>query len=65
MILSQNAKDSHQLWEEELKSRSKLGLRLFQLDKEKNDLSDQVVKQKKFRQLHVFTYFCSIIHIFL
>lgn len=47
MILSQNAKDSHQLWEEELKSRSKLGLRLFQLDKEKNDLSDQVDSEKK------------------
>lgn len=57
MILSQNAKDSHQLWEEELKSRSKLGLRLFQLDKEKNDLSDQVVKQKKIQTVACFYIF--------
>ncbi|XP_078273549.1 ankyrin repeat domain-containing protein 26 isoform X2 [Rhinoraja longicauda] len=47
VTLSQNAKDSHQLWEEELKSRSKLGLRVFQLDKEKNDLADQVDSEKK------------------
>ncbi|XP_051886608.1 ankyrin repeat domain-containing protein 26 isoform X2 [Pristis pectinata] len=52
VILSQNAKDSHQLWEEELKSRSKLGLRLIQLDKEKNDLSDQVdIEKKKVKKL--------------
>ncbi|XP_067855629.1 ankyrin repeat domain-containing protein 26 isoform X4 [Heptranchias perlo] len=46
-MLSQNAKDSHQLWEEELKSRSKLGLRLSQLDREKDDLAGQVESERK------------------
>ncbi|XP_059834294.1 ankyrin repeat domain-containing protein 26 isoform X1 [Hypanus sabinus] len=43
----QNAKDSHQQLEGELKSRSKLGLRLAQLEKVKKELSDQVELEKK------------------
>lgn len=43
-MLSHNAQDSHALWEEELKSRSKLGLRLAELEKEKGELSSQVTK---------------------
>ncbi|XP_062913899.1 ankyrin repeat domain-containing protein 26-like [Mobula hypostoma] len=43
----QNAKDSHQQLEEELKSRSKLALRHAQLEKVKKELSDQVELEKK------------------
>ncbi|XP_078424143.1 ankyrin repeat domain-containing protein 26 isoform X6 [Cetorhinus maximus] len=51
-MLSQSAKDSHQLWEEELKTRSKLGLRLSQLSREKDDLAGQVeVERKKVKKL--------------
>ncbi|MEE6480994.1 hypothetical protein FKM82_012723 [Ascaphus truei] len=45
--LSQSAHDSHNLWEEELKSRSRLGVRLAELDREKADLSDQVETERK------------------
>ncbi|XP_041072394.1 ankyrin repeat domain-containing protein 26 isoform X6 [Carcharodon carcharias] len=54
-MLSQSAKDSHQLWEEELKTRSKLGLRLSQLSREKDDLAGQVeVERKKVKKLVEF-----------
>ncbi|XP_068169266.1 ankyrin repeat domain-containing protein 26-like isoform X10 [Antennarius striatus] len=45
--LTHTAQDSQALWEEELKSRSKLGLRLAELEKEKGDLSTQVEIEKK------------------
>ncbi|XP_038637085.1 ankyrin repeat domain-containing protein 26 isoform X2 [Scyliorhinus canicula] len=54
-MLSQSAKDSHQLWEEELKTRSKLGLRLSQLNREKDDLTGQVeIEKKKVKKLAEF-----------
>lgn len=40
--MSHTAQDSQALWEEELKSRSKLGVRLAELEKEKGELSAQV-----------------------
>ncbi|XP_078113573.1 ankyrin repeat domain-containing protein 26 isoform X2 [Sander vitreus] len=46
-MLSHTAQDSQALWEEELKSRSKLGLRLAELEKEKGDLSTQMEMEKK------------------
>nr|XP_029138652.1 ankyrin repeat domain-containing protein 26-like isoform X1 [Labrus bergylta] len=46
-MLSHTAQDSKALWEEELKSRSKLGLRLAELEKEKGDLSTQMEIEKK------------------
>ncbi|XP_062316977.1 ankyrin repeat domain-containing protein 26 [Osmerus eperlanus] len=46
-VLSHTAQDSHALWEEELKSRSKLGLRLAELEKEKGELSSQMDMEKK------------------
>ncbi|XP_077567502.1 ankyrin repeat domain-containing protein 26 [Stigmatopora nigra] len=46
-MLSNTAHDSQALWEEELKSRSKLGLRLAQLEKEKGELDNQVEVEKK------------------
>lgn len=42
-MLSHTAHDSQALWEEELKSRSKLGLRLAELEKEKGELNTQVI----------------------
>uniref|UniRef100_A0A1A8Q4R9 Ankyrin repeat domain 30B n=3 Tax=Nothobranchius rachovii TaxID=451742 RepID=A0A1A8Q4R9_9TELE len=45
--LSHTAQDSHALWEEELKSRSKLGLRLAELEKEKGELTTQIEIEKK------------------
>ena len=42
-MLSHTAQDSQALWEEELKSRSKLGLRLAELEKEKGELNTQVI----------------------
>ena len=42
-MLSHNAQDSQALWEEELKSRSRIGLRLAELEKEKGELSNQVI----------------------
>lgn len=44
-MLSHNAQDSQALWEEELKSRSRIGLRLAELEKEKGELSNQVTWQ--------------------
>ncbi|XP_075998331.1 ankyrin repeat domain-containing protein 26 isoform X8 [Genypterus blacodes] len=41
-MLSHTAQDSQALWEEEMKSRSKLGLRLAELEKEKGELNTQV-----------------------
>ncbi|MGH0159669.1 UNVERIFIED_CONTAM: hypothetical protein FKN15_053200 [Acipenser sinensis] len=41
-MLSHNAQDSHLLWEEELKSRSKLGHRLAQLEREKVEVTSQI-----------------------
>ncbi|KPP79599.1 ankyrin repeat domain-containing protein 26-like, partial [Scleropages formosus] len=41
-MLSQNVEDSHQLWEEELKIRSKLSLSLVTLEKENKELSTQL-----------------------
>lgn len=46
-LLSHNAQDSHALWEEELKSRSRLGLRLSELEKEKGELTNQVPDNHK------------------
>ncbi|XP_056243415.1 ankyrin repeat domain-containing protein 26 isoform X9 [Seriola aureovittata] len=46
-MLSHTAQDSQALWEEELKSRSKLGLRLAELEKEKGELSTQMTIEKK------------------
>ncbi|XP_068458808.1 ankyrin repeat domain-containing protein 26 isoform X2 [Clinocottus analis] len=46
-VLSHTAHDSQALWEEELKSRSQLGLRLAKLEKEKGDLSTQMEMEKK------------------
>ncbi|XP_054865220.1 ankyrin repeat domain-containing protein 26 isoform X9 [Amphiprion ocellaris] len=46
-VLSHTAQDSQALWEEELKSRSKLGLRLAELEKEKGELNTQMEMEKK------------------
>ncbi|XP_062245647.1 ankyrin repeat domain-containing protein 26 [Platichthys flesus] len=46
-VLSHTAQDSQVLWEEELKSRSKLGLRLAELEKEKGELNTQMEIEKK------------------
>ncbi|XP_075326448.1 ankyrin repeat domain-containing protein 26 isoform X1 [Odontesthes bonariensis] len=46
-VLSHTAQDSQALWEEELKSRSKLGVRLAELEKEKGELSTQMEIEKK------------------
>ncbi|XP_013863484.1 ankyrin repeat domain-containing protein 26 isoform X2 [Austrofundulus limnaeus] len=46
-VLSHTAQDSQALWEEELKSRSKLGLRLAELEKEKGELTAQMEIEKK------------------
>ncbi|XP_072527973.1 ankyrin repeat domain-containing protein 26 isoform X2 [Salminus brasiliensis] len=46
-MLSHNAQDSKALWEEELKSRSRIGLRLAELEKEKGELSSQMELEKK------------------
>ncbi|KAM9495742.1 ankyrin repeat domain-containing protein 26 isoform 1-T2 [Clarias gariepinus] len=46
-MLSHNAHDSQALWEEELKNRSRFGLRLAELEKEKGELSSQVELEKK------------------
>ncbi|KAM6926909.1 ankyrin repeat domain-containing protein 26 isoform 2-T3 [Lycodopsis pacificus] len=46
-MLSHTAQDSQALWEEELKGRSKLGLRLAELEKEKGNLSTQMEMEKK------------------
>ncbi|XP_051917941.1 ankyrin repeat domain-containing protein 26-like isoform X2 [Hippocampus zosterae] len=46
-VLSNNAQDTQLMWEEELKSRSKLGLRLAELEKQKNEIHTQVEMEKK------------------
>ncbi|XP_049430273.1 ankyrin repeat domain-containing protein 26 isoform X9 [Epinephelus fuscoguttatus] len=46
-MLSHTAQNSQAMWEEELKGRSKLGLRLAELEKEKADLSTQMEIEKK------------------
>nr|DBA31233.1 TPA: hypothetical protein GDO54_007111 [Pyxicephalus adspersus] len=46
-VLSQSAQDSQNLWEEELKSRSRLGVRLAELDRSNADLVEQVQNEKK------------------
>ncbi|KAM9376033.1 ankyrin repeat domain-containing protein 26 [Pholidichthys leucotaenia] len=46
-LLSHTAQDSQAMWEEELKSRSKLGLRLAELEREKGELNAQVEMEKK------------------
>ncbi|KAG7523377.1 ankyrin repeat domain-containing 26-like [Solea senegalensis] len=46
-VLSHTAQDSQALWEEELRSRSKLGLRFAELEKEKGELNTQVEIEKK------------------
>ncbi|XP_069018039.1 ankyrin repeat domain-containing protein 26 [Embiotoca jacksoni] len=46
-MLSHTAQDSQALWEEELKSRSKLGIRLAELEKEKGELSTQMEIEKR------------------
>ncbi|MCJ8736043.1 hypothetical protein PDJAM_G00254300 [Pangasius djambal] len=46
-MLSHNAHDSQALWEEELKNRSRFGLRLAELEKEKGELSNQMELEKK------------------
>ncbi|XP_063783288.1 ankyrin repeat domain-containing protein 26 isoform X2 [Pseudophryne corroboree] len=45
--LSQSAHESHNLWEEELKSRSRLGIRLAELERSNSTLADQVGTEKK------------------
>ncbi|XP_036374400.1 uncharacterized protein si:ch211-272n13.3 [Megalops cyprinoides] len=51
-MLSHNAEGSHQLWEEELKTRSKLGLRLAELEKEKGELYSQMeIERKKAKKI--------------
>ncbi|CAI5665409.1 unnamed protein product [Oreochromis niloticus] len=46
-LLSHTAQDSRALWEEELKGRSKLGVRLAELEKEKGELNSQMEIEKK------------------
>ncbi|XP_045900844.1 ankyrin repeat domain-containing protein 26 isoform X7 [Micropterus dolomieu] len=51
-MLSHTAQDSQALWEEELKSRSKLGLRLAELEKEKGELSTQMeIERRKAKKI--------------
>ncbi|KAM9313226.1 ankyrin repeat domain-containing protein 26 [Gastrophryne carolinensis] len=46
-VLSQNAQDSHSLWEEELKSRSRLGVRLAELERSNAELLDEAENERK------------------
>ncbi|XP_015270799.1 PREDICTED: ankyrin repeat domain-containing protein 26-like [Gekko japonicus] len=46
-MLSVTAQDTYSMWEEELKSRSKLGARLSELDREKTELLAQFNNEKK------------------
>lgn len=41
-LLSLSAQDTHRLWEEEIKARARLSLRLAELEREKVELSGQV-----------------------
>ncbi|XP_062848878.1 ankyrin repeat domain-containing protein 26 isoform X2 [Trichomycterus rosablanca] len=46
-VLTNNAQDSQALWEDELKSRSRISLRLAELEKEKGEFNNQIELQKK------------------
>ncbi|XP_061750579.1 ankyrin repeat domain-containing protein 26-like isoform X3 [Nerophis ophidion] len=46
-VLSNSAQDTQAMWEDELKSRSKLGLRLAELEREKGELGSQVEIERK------------------
>ncbi|XP_015747036.2 ankyrin repeat domain-containing protein 26 [Python bivittatus] len=46
-MLSVTAQDAHNMWEEELKLKSKLGVRLSELDREKTELISQFENEKK------------------
>ncbi|KAJ6654098.1 hypothetical protein lerEdw1_007462, partial [Lerista edwardsae] len=46
-MLSVTAQDTHNMWEEELKSRSKLGVRLSELDREKVEVTAQLEYERK------------------
>ncbi|XP_066490078.1 ankyrin repeat domain-containing protein 26-like isoform X2 [Tiliqua scincoides] len=46
-MLSVTTQDTHNMWEEELKSRSKLGVRLTELDREKVELTSQLEYERK------------------
>ncbi|XP_061898755.1 ankyrin repeat domain-containing protein 26 isoform X5 [Entelurus aequoreus] len=46
-LLSNSAQDTQAMWEDELKSRSKLGLRLAELEREKGELGSQVEIERK------------------
>lgn len=45
-MLSMTAQDTRNMWEEELQSRSRLGVRLSQLDREKAEILEQVSQEK-------------------
>jgi chromosome segregation ATPase len=44
---TQEADDNRALWENEIKSRSKLGLRIAQLEREKQDITNQLNEEKR------------------
>ncbi|XP_063165590.1 ankyrin repeat domain-containing protein 26 isoform X4 [Candoia aspera] len=46
-MLSVTAQDAHNMWEEELKLKSKLGIRLSELDREKTEIISQFENEKK------------------
>ncbi|XP_023686914.2 ankyrin repeat domain-containing protein 26 isoform X5 [Paramormyrops kingsleyae] len=46
-LLSHSAQDTHRLWEEEMKARARLSLRLAELEREKGELSGQVEIERK------------------
>ncbi|XP_061780870.1 ankyrin repeat domain-containing protein 26 isoform X2 [Nerophis lumbriciformis] len=46
-LLTNSAQDTQAMWEDELKSRSKLGLRLAELEREKGELGSQVEIERK------------------
>ncbi|XP_054844391.1 ankyrin repeat domain-containing protein 26-like [Eublepharis macularius] len=46
-VLSATAQDTHNMWEEELRSRSKLGARLSELDRERTELMAEFDSEKK------------------
>ncbi|XP_077424548.1 uncharacterized protein LOC144053697 isoform X3 [Vanacampus margaritifer] len=46
-VLSNNVQDTQLMWEEELKGRSKLGLRLAEMEKEKKEVNTQMNMEKK------------------
>ncbi|XP_046574115.1 ankyrin repeat domain-containing protein 26-like [Haliotis rubra] len=46
-VLQQEVQDSKGLWEQEVVSRSKLGLRIAQLDREKQDIHESLEGEKK------------------